>query len=113
MVAVNSRSAPVVEDLAKRLRAAYGSVPDRVLESAGMHVLDAIGVGVAASRLGPISGLAGIASTACGGTSSVFGLATRTSTAVAALVNGSLVHSLEFDDTHGPSVVHGDRKSVV
>ena len=42
-----------------------------------------------------------------GGPSTVFGSAVGASVADAALINGGLMHSLEFDDTHTGSIMHG------
>ena len=44
---------------------------------------------------------------ATGGPASVFGCAARASASDAALINGGLMHSLEYDDTHTGSIVHG------
>ena len=42
-----------------------------------------------------------------GGPATVLGMATGAAAADAALVNGGLMHSLEFDDTHTASIMHG------
>lgn len=42
----------------------------------------------------------------CGGTAAVFGDAARYTPAGAALVNGALAHSLDFDDTHAAGSLH-------
>lgn len=42
-----------------------------------------------------------------GGAATVFGLGVGAAPADAALVNGGLMHSLEFDDTHTGSIMHG------
>ena len=41
------------------------------------------------------------------GAASVFGSDRTASADVAALINGGLIHSLEYDDTHTGSIVHG------
>ena len=41
------------------------------------------------------------------GDASVFGTERTASADVAALINGGLIHSLEYDDTHTASIVHG------
>ena len=41
------------------------------------------------------------------GTSTVFGQSSGAAPADAALINGGLMHSLEFDDTHTGSIMHG------
>ncbi|MCE3551471.1 MmgE/PrpD family protein [Pseudonocardia sp. RS11V-5] len=80
-------------------------LPEPAEEAARLHLLDALGVGLAASRLGPAAGLLGVARP--DGPCTVLGAATGTTPADAALVNGTLVHSLEYDDTHTGAVMHG------
>jgi 2-methylcitrate dehydratase PrpD len=83
-------------------------LPDHVAQAARLHLLDALGVGLAASASAvgrPYRHLA--AETARGGAASVFGQVTGAAPADAALVNGGLIHSLEYDDTHTGSIVHG------
>ncbi|PSC05467.1 MmgE/PrpD family protein [Alsobacter soli] len=88
------------------LRAAR--LPDAVAHAARLHLLDAIGVGLAASQ-----GAQGQAyrTFAAGlparGPATLFGAGRGAGAADAALVNGGLIHSLEFDDTHTESIVHG------
>ncbi|MGX6447173.1 MmgE/PrpD family protein, partial [Patulibacter sp. S7RM1-6] len=53
------------------------------------------------SPLGPALGALGA------GEGTVLGRPDRLAPASAALVNGTLAHSMEFDDTHVPSVIHG------
>ncbi|MEO9190105.1 MAG: MmgE/PrpD family protein [Acetobacteraceae bacterium] len=84
------------------------SLPPDVAASARLHLLDAIGVGLAASagEVGaPYRRFA--AELAPCGTASVFGHAQGVAPADAALVNGGLIHSLEYDDTHTAAIVHG------
>lgn len=83
-------------------------VPAPVVAAAKLHFLDALGVGLAASTV-PLS--AGWSEAARriggGGPATVLGRREGSSATAAALANGSLVHSLEYDDTHIRSVVHG------
>lgn len=94
-------------ELVERSQALRGPLPDDVSAAARLHLLDALGVGLAATRRGPLRDLTQIAAAHPGGRSSVLGVPGTTTAAVAALVNGSLIHSLEFDDTHVASVMHG------
>jgi 2-methylcitrate dehydratase PrpD len=94
-------------ELVECAHALHGSLPAAVSTSARLHLLDAIGVGAAGSALGPLRGLPAIATRHPGGRSTVLGTGTTTTAPVAALLNGSLIHSLEFDDTHVASVMHG------
>jgi 2-methylcitrate dehydratase PrpD len=86
----------------------HTSLPEDVATAARLHFLDAIGVGLAAAG-SPIGEayrrLA--AELVKGGPATVFGQSTGASAADAALINGGLIHSLEFDDTHTGSIAHG------
>jgi 2-methylcitrate dehydratase PrpD len=83
-------------------------LPPAVLEAAKLHLLDALGVGLAASTLKPGEPYrrygAGVVH---GGPCSVLGFSQGASAADAAMINGGLIHSLEYDDTHTGSIVHG------
>jgi 2-methylcitrate dehydratase PrpD len=98
---------PSGRTLADALQGSLASIPDEVLASARLHLLDALAVGAVAARRGPVRGVTGLAATGGAGSCSVLGSPVPTTAPVAALVNGSLIHSLEFDDTHVPSVMHG------
>ena len=76
--------------------------------AAALHFIDALGVGLAAagSPVGAAYREAG-RQFASGGPATAFGMATGAAAADAALVNGGLMHSLEFDDTHTASIIHG------
>lgn len=97
----------IARDLARRWRDAP-MLPDEVAHAAKMHLLDSIGVGLAASRQEIGKPYRRFADTiASGGPASIFGTRTGAAAADAALVNGGLIHSLEFDDTHTASIAHG------
>lgn len=82
--------------------------PFEVLEAARLHFLDACGVALAAAATGPVGGVASMATAGdTGGPCTVFGTAGTASAPMAALANGTLMHSLEYDDTHVASVMHG------
>ena len=99
----------LAHELVRSLRATAGEpLPEQVAAAARLHLLDAIGVGLAAaaSPVGaPYRSLA--SELAGGGPATVLGQAAGARAADAALVNGGLIHSLEFDDTHTGSIVHG------
>ncbi|MFI1462278.1 MmgE/PrpD family protein [Nocardia carnea] len=80
-------------------------LPAEIERIARLHLLDAIGVAVAASACGPARMLA--AAPRATGPCTVLGTGSGTGPAEAALVNGTLIHSLEYDDTHTGSVMHG------
>ncbi|WP_036725170.1 MmgE/PrpD family protein [Patulibacter minatonensis] len=102
-----SAGRPLAAELAERALALRDApLPEPVVRAVREHLLDAIGVGLAGSAmasspLGPELGALGT------GDGTVLGRAGRLAPAVAALANGTFVHSMEFDDTHVPSVVHG------
>lgn len=86
----------------------FEDIPGAVVESARERVMDLLGICVAARAAD-----AGVAVRALRdewGTgrpeASFIGEPARGGAAVAALVNGTYAHSLDFDDTHLPSVVH-------
>lgn len=82
-------------------------IPLEVADSVGRRVLDTLGIAVAAAPL-DTSRAARRWAHETGGrpAASAVGLPERTSAPVAAFVNGVLAHSLDYDDTHLPSVLH-------
>lgn len=87
---------------------ARSAPPPEVLEAGRLHLLDAIGTGLAAA--GSAIGAPYRAFSARlreEAAASLLSQAAGTGMASAALVNGGLVHSLEYDDTHTGSIVHG------
>jgi 2-methylcitrate dehydratase PrpD len=85
-----------------------GAVPEAVREAAKLHLLDAIGVGLAAAGTGQGRPYLEAASALGGaGPASILGTSGGFAPATAALANGGLIHALEYDDTHTGSIVHG------
>ena len=83
-------------------------LPEDVATAARLHLLDAIGVGLAAAGSPIGAAYRGFAAEVVkGGPATVFGQSTGAGAADAALINGGLIHSLEFDDTHTASIAHG------
>ena len=80
-------------------------VPDEVLEVAKLHLLDAVGVGIAASTVADNAQWASIPGSGSGAASLLGGGVAEAG--MAAMINGALIHALEYDDTHIGSVVHG------
>jgi len=96
-------AARVIAGFAADLR--LDDVPLAVREAACLHLIDAIGVGLASSvgeeqRGWPAAMRAGggIATCLSGG---------QAGPNEAAMLNGALIHALEYDDTHTASVIHG------
>jgi 2-methylcitrate dehydratase PrpD len=98
----------LARELVRALRSSSKSLPEDVATAARLHFLDAIGVGLAAAG-SPIGAAyrTYAADVANGGPATVFGQSTGASAADAAMINGGLIHSLEFDDTHTASIAHG------
>jgi 2-methylcitrate dehydratase PrpD len=79
-----------------------------VRRTALRHVTDAVGVGHAAA--GSVAGAHWRRYARAQrerGPASVFGMSYGLPATTAALINGGLIHSLEYDDTHTGSIVHG------
>lgn len=85
----------------------FESLPAAVIESIKFRVLDTLGLCLAASRLETsISLQQTVLAWAGAGKANAIGTPQKLPAANAALINGVLAHSLDFDDTHLPSVLH-------
>jgi 2-methylcitrate dehydratase PrpD len=85
----------------------YEDVPDEVVESAKLHALDALGCGLAAHALDEAPWVALAArEVAASGLATAIGLPGGLPPGEAALVNGTLCHALDYDDTHPRAVAH-------
>ena len=96
-------------ELVRALRdAANAPLPEDVARAAALHFTDALGVGLAAAG-SPVGAPYRLYSrnSSSRGPATVFGETQGAAAADAALVNGGLMHSLEFDDTHTGSIMHG------
>ena len=95
--------------LARRIRAiAIADLPQDVLELGRLHLLDAVGVALASAGTGVGAPYLNAAATLGGvGPANILGCSLTRDAATAALINGGLIHGLEFDDTHTASIVHG------
>lgn len=82
-------------------------LPNEVVEGARLRVLDVLGICVAALCLDTSRAVRSFVE-AQGGveTCSAVGCSKRVPAVFATLVNGTLAHSLDYDDTHLPSVLH-------
>lgn len=102
-------SPPTLAQLLARFASAttYDDLPDTVVSSIKSRVLDILGICAAASTLDTSRAVRKWVGSQ-GGVSqaSAVGIATRLPAAQAAFVNGVLAHSLDYDDTHLPSVLH-------
>lgn len=100
------------DTLARRLAAfahtcRADGVPSDVASSVRLRILDILGISVAATALDTSRAVVGFIAEQ-GGTpeAGVIGSKTRRPAAWAAMANGVLAHSLDYDDTHLPSVLH-------
>ena len=89
------------------------SIPAAVLERAKLCILDALGTGLAGSTY-PFADVTARAMKALGGEGSapVIAMPMRLPVRDAAILNGTLIHGLDYDDTHGASIVHASASAV-
>lgn len=85
----------------------YASLPDAVVSSIKDRIMDTLGICLAALPL-ETSGMATRLAASWGGAeeATAIGSEKRMPAGAAAFVNGVLAHTLDFDDTHLPSVLH-------
>ncbi len=95
--------------LAERaLALSFEDIPEAVLRHAKLHLLDSLGVALAAAATESGEGITRAARSLGGGDEATgIGTPERLPAPSAALVNGSLIHALEYDDTHTGSIIHG------
>ncbi|HJQ28767.1 MAG TPA: MmgE/PrpD family protein [Rubrobacter sp.] len=84
-----------------------GDVEQEILQDARRRVTDIVGIALAASAMEPAA-MVGAVIEGWGGEeqAGVIGRIDKYPAASAALLNGTLAHSLDYDDTHLPSVLH-------
>lgn len=80
-------------------------LPPAVRAAAGRHLLDGLGCALAAERRGEAPFVRAVLEGSAAGPSTVLGGGSAAPEG-AALVNGTLVHALDFDDTHAGGLVH-------
>jgi 2-methylcitrate dehydratase PrpD len=86
----------------------FADIPPEVVAVAKTHILDQLGVGLLAATLPRNRPLTALASElGAKGNSTALGFAAAVPAAAAALRNGALMHSLEYDCTHTASITHG------
>ncbi len=86
----------------------YEDIPAEVLERAKYLILDSVGIAHASTHYDFAHRALSAATELSGGLGDtpVIGLATRLQLRDAMLMNGILVHGLDFDDTHAAGVIH-------
>jgi 2-methylcitrate dehydratase PrpD len=105
---IAGESPPIALDLAHFATSlSFADIPAIVVERAKLHILDALGIALAASQYDfaqrTLHTLRALSTT---GEVPVIGMRTALPLRDAVLMNGSLVHGLDFDDTHSGSIVH-------
>lgn len=94
-----------VADVVHRTR--FQDLPDEIVETAKILALDSLGIGFASSNEAfAKKAKAGIGRVAGDGKASVIGSSGTLDSGNAALLNGLLIHGLDFDDTHLAGVLH-------
>ncbi len=88
-------------------------VPEAVKARARLHILDALGAGLASNAQDYADKCAaGVRALGSPGECSVVGRSERLELRDAALLNGILIHGLDFDDTHLESIIHPTATSL-
>jgi len=96
--------------LAERLAAftaslSFDALPDEVVASVRLRTLDVLGIALASSRGDWAPAVIDLAGEG-GGECTVVGTARAAPVPMAILINGTLAHGLDFDDTHAASITH-------
>ncbi len=86
---------------------AGGPVPEAVRAGIPSRIIDIVGIAVRASSLDTSQAVIGFAADQCSASQATpIGGGQAMSAPEAAFVNGVLAHSLDYDDTHLPSILH-------
>jgi 2-methylcitrate dehydratase PrpD len=96
--------AHVVGDFAAGLR--YDDLPGAVVEQAKYLIVDALGVALASTTFPFATSALSALQSLGAGDQPVIGLPARLALRDAAMLNGVLIHGLDYDDTHLAGVVH-------
>jgi 2-methylcitrate dehydratase PrpD len=102
----------LAEELARfALALRYDDTPAAVRERAKHLMLDAVGIALASGKY-PFAAVSFAAMQELGsGGSPVIGIGRRLSLRDAVLMNGILIHGLDFDDTHSRGIIHATSSS--
>lgn len=91
----------------------FDAIAEEALARAKLHILDSLGIGLASSTFDfgrrTVDALAALAGA---GPYPVLGMQTDLPLRDALLANGTLIHGLDFDDTHSGAVVHTSTSAV-
>lgn len=85
----------------------FGDLPPKAVTAAKRSLLDALGVMLAASRMGEgVAAFTDIARQAGPGPSSVLGCGFAAPPMMAAFANGAMAHALDYEDSHDAAPIH-------
>eukprot|EP01037_Dinobryon_pediforme_P004283 gene4283-4333_t len=91
----------------------FEDLPEEVVADARLRILDTLGVIMAATHSPTAAAIRRAArALGTGHTAQIVGSTNTTTPSLAALVNGTVAHALDFDDTHNASVMHPSVVSV-
>lgn len=91
----------------------WSEVPADVVERAKLSILDALGIALASSKYDFAQRTAkALTSLDEGGSSVIIGMPIRLNLRDAVLLNGTLIHGLDYDDTHSSSILHASTSAV-
>jgi 2-methylcitrate dehydratase PrpD len=116
MSALAHDTAPAAQTLSEELAQfaldlTYEQIPAAVVARAKHLILDSVGIALASTQY-PFAAVSFAAMQELGtGTSPVIGIGRKLALRDAVLMNGILVHGLDFDDTHSRGVIHGTASS--
>jgi 2-methylcitrate dehydratase PrpD len=110
--ALPNRSSTIAEELSQfALNLTYEAIPTAVRERAKHLILDAVGIALASTKYPFASSSLSALDELGGGDAAVIGFGRRLDLRNAVLMNGILVHGLDFDDTHSRGVIHATASS--
>ncbi len=108
----SSADRPMADELSHfAVELTYDAIPAAVRERAKHLILDFVGVALASTKYPFASVSLGALEELATGTSAVIGIGRRLALRDAVLMNGVLVHGLDFDDTHTRGVIHATASS--
>jgi 2-methylcitrate dehydratase PrpD len=88
----------------------WEDVPAHVGERAALHILDCVGLAFACRQ--DDFAVSAAQATAGQGAAAVIGMPQRLAVGDAALLNGILIHGLDYDDTHPSGVIHASASAL-
>jgi 2-methylcitrate dehydratase PrpD len=109
-------SAQIDETLSEQLsqfvlQLTYEAIPDPIRQRAKHLILDSVGIALASTKY-PFASVSFAALKELGaGKSPVIGLSRQLTLRDAVLMNGILIHGLDFDDTHSRGIIHATSSS--